>query len=129
MDTMISGLGMLVDNTADDDTAVRAAALDAAITHMAGDGCKIADSSGSGNPVVGCARTFERYLTGADPDPIAPGTRLRVAFATRLREAAGLLARHTTDGDEEGLVGDLYHLAGILDPQTKPLDDAPAGGR
>lgn len=99
LDTMISALGVLVDNLdsrydTGRDLAVRAAALDAAITHMAGDGCKIADSAGNGNPVVGCARTFERYLTGETGEAAA---ELMLNISDALRQAYRLLSTGQAD--------------------------------
>jgi len=45
---------------------LRHVALTSAIQHFAGSGSRVADNTGTGNPVVEVALTFERYLRGDD---------------------------------------------------------------
>lgn len=135
LETMISALGVLADNAdmRDDgqrDLAVRAAALDAAIAHLAGDGSRVADSKGDGNAVVGCARTFERYLTDPDSGSQADDSEVFEAGLAELCEARDLLATAAFGelGDADGWAARRDRLIASLD-QALAAVDTPAGGR
>jgi hypothetical protein len=116
LDSVISALAVLVDDNAsiDGTLAVRAAALDAAldaaITHVAGDGCKNADGDGTGAMVVGVARTFERYLTASDDtDTIAnEGDELLANITDALRQAYRLLRSGQADAIGHTVAADVW---------------------
>jgi hypothetical protein len=135
LDTVISALAVLSDNTETEPLAVRAAALDAAITHMAGNGCKVADSAGNGNAVVGIAGTFEAYLTGVNTVAV-PDVEVRLmigslANAIALLSAAGFTEQDDAENWAQRRDATVAAFDRLLDQLTDRLADhlAATGGR
>jgi hypothetical protein len=129
MEAMIGALALLTDNAGGDhDLAVRAAALDAAITHLAGEGSSDLDISG-GAGAIGVARTFERYLTGADTIVI-PEQELRL-LVDALADVTELLNRADFDqqDDAETWAQRRDTAVGVLTGIREQLDDRRSGGR